>query len=551
MLVAQPQLTPEDGEKIDKALESCQYIVSEIEGVFTNRLLRNGFKMHAAGGLIKGNATGDGVIAAISTDMEKMLQHFGDNSILDNVLNSIAPGGSHGPHKKIQIIAPYNRGNHWLTCEINIEGSGGEYTCTTYLHNPFGGEQLNDSVERGNLEQHIRTTLLKGGEPITFEFPTSPYRLKRQQDYTSCGPIVAEEIIQLATTGKIAQIKYSSGALDIRRGQLKSLIAQEAEKPEGFNTLVTGIKDKIILSEAETAKIKDQIKERASNLQNEELCNSIAVEIFEPNETLRSEALNLDSNKSAQAEKLKELNASLDKTKHLLEQLQLEGQHTTQNAEMNQALERAIECIEQLHIEQSSKQVLLDTDEWNTWVVPFLEQLQKFLQEYRGTHSSFPGIFKSQEVKCIKELEETYIEKLTTETVKGKLKIYSASLENTTPKSKSNSAKTKEPSKTDTVPTQMANGASSNSAKNQQANNYAIIGSGLAGTGISLIVISATVFFIGGGKKNELSMQLAGAFLILGAVSIAVAIITRCLTPDPNTAMQETQVTNNTDVARA
>lgn len=153
--------------------------------------------------------------------------------------------------QKIKVLFPYNTGSsgsdtsgyHWTTGEITIDQSAPDvYEVKCTAHDPlqnhvFTKEDLTAIEKKLNeLAQEIARNTLASGATKSVKFIVqgvpSSYTVKRQFDSSSCGPIVAEELIERITSKNLNKIYPASEAVKLREKQLQFML--QANRNSGF-----------------------------------------------------------------------------------------------------------------------------------------------------------------------------------------------------------------------------------------------------------------------------------------------------------------------------
>ena len=131
------------------------------------------------------------------------------------------------PQTQIKILMPYNISqSHWLTAEIQIHKNLHAYQLRIWAHDPYGGGQMPINPFRflsASITSRIRTLDPEAIFSVPDQGELSPYTC-RQQDGTSCGVIVAADILRRIKGRSLnRKCPYPSGATSLREKHLEKM----------------------------------------------------------------------------------------------------------------------------------------------------------------------------------------------------------------------------------------------------------------------------------------------------------------------------------------
>lgn len=210
--------------ELDGYNDECNYLLNRQLGTDDNPcfLLLN---------LIAGNTEGSANLkSAFDKNACPALYETLGNST--DIFDELIPKLREYTNCKAKIVFGYNRNQalardqgHWLTAEIDLEKKDNEFAINCKLHNPYGGGKWERS-ELETLKTTFKEKIFGAFSPCSiFITDTESSFKKRQKDNTSCGVIVADEIIKLLKGENLdIESPYTPNALELRRAQYNYLI---------------------------------------------------------------------------------------------------------------------------------------------------------------------------------------------------------------------------------------------------------------------------------------------------------------------------------------
>jgi len=160
-------------------------------------------------------------------DKQCQIDLFNDKQYTySDVFDEILPHLSRPEHAIARILFPYNdiERDHWLTGEVVIEMKEDHFQVDICAHDPLTHHA---PINQENLEKLVKSieSRLKEFYPdhaVKYNITPSRYESRRQNDGTSCGPILVMELL-LRVEGKALTYNHEIGAGRYRAQHLKKV----------------------------------------------------------------------------------------------------------------------------------------------------------------------------------------------------------------------------------------------------------------------------------------------------------------------------------------